>query len=625
MTWYLVFLLFNYVYIECTPIKLNFVDDWNPRIDSNKNAILNTEIKLHKLPLPSQRQEKDDDLNPIHEFEEIEKWDNFTNYLGTSLRSVFPCTMCKLAVGLLQTAVKNNEPVELIKAKFVTTCVGFEIQNEIVCNGIFDVFSPDVLTALKMTKLGPREICGMFETEVCDDTVTEEHQWEINIPPLPPHKRKRTNPEPHKPSLKVLQISDTHLDLEYAEGSNANCDEPLCCRNYSSIRKKNGVFLPAGKWGMYNCDSPKVLIENMLQNIAKQHPDIDYIIWTGDLPPHDVWQQTKNGSLENLVESMTLLKNAFPQAIVLPCVGNHEGIPAGNFPPPWNNNKNYSIDWLYNELNKQWKQWLPASESNSILHGGFYSVLVRPGFRIISINTNYCHTYSWWLYVNSTDPAKELHWLIDQLLQAEHNKEKVHIIGHIPPGSEDCLKVWSRNYYEIVNRFFHIITAQFFGHSHADEFEVFYNPKNYSQPINVAYVAPSVTPFSGQNPAFRIYYVDGNHKNCTWEIVDHETWTMDLDNANSQLEKPPEWYMLYSARNAYDMPNLAPMEWNKLIYKMLRDDKLFNQYYKFYHRNSPFYRHYKNAQKLQMLCDLKSGKSQVRRDMCHDLEVLIRI
>lgn len=32
---------------------------------------------------------------------------------------------------------------------------------------------------------------------------------------------------------------------------------------------------------------------------------------------------------------------------------------------------------------------------HSARYGGFYSVLARPGFRIISINTNYCYRLNW--------------------------------------------------------------------------------------------------------------------------------------------------------------------------------------------------------------------------------------
>ena len=58
-----------------------------------------------------------------------------------------------------------------------------------------------------------------------------------------------------------------------------------------------------------------------------------------------------------------------------------------------------------------------------------------------------------WLLLNATDPAQELSWLIYELQAAELNQEKVHILGHIPPGHTDCLAVWSKNYYRIVDRY----------------------------------------------------------------------------------------------------------------------------------------------------------------------------
>lgn len=83
-----------------------------------------------------------------------------------------------------------------------------------------------------------------------------------------------------------------------------------------------------------------------------------------------------------------------------------------------------------------------------------------------------------WLLLNSTDPATELQWFIYELQSAEFSNEKVHVIGHIPPGHSDCLKVWSRNFYKIINRYENTITSQFYGHTHYDEFEVFYDPND---------------------------------------------------------------------------------------------------------------------------------------------------
>ena len=58
--------------------------------------------------------------------------------------------------------------------------------------------------------------------------------------------------------------------------------------------------------------------------------------------------------------------------------------------------------------------------------------------------------YHRWLLINSTDPAGQLQWMIGELQESEDAGEKVHIIGHIPPGG--CMQVWSWNYNLIVKR-----------------------------------------------------------------------------------------------------------------------------------------------------------------------------
>jgi len=65
-------------------------------------------------------------------------------------------------------------------------------------------------------------------------------------------------------------LSDTHFDPYYEEGTNADCNEPLCCRltNGPSTSPQNR----AGRWGDYRkCDTPKRTIDNMLQHIVTTH------------------------------------------------------------------------------------------------------------------------------------------------------------------------------------------------------------------------------------------------------------------------------------------------------------------------------------------------------------------
>ena len=73
---------------------------------------------------------------------------------------------------------------------------------------------------------------------------------------------------------------------------------------------------------------------------------------------------------------------------------------------------------------------------------------------------------------------------------------------------------WSEEYARIIHRFRNIISAQFFGHTHFDEFEIFFgeNEVNERVPTNMAYIAPSQTSIDDLNPAYRIFMIDGKYK-----------------------------------------------------------------------------------------------------------------
>ena len=103
-----------------------------------------------------------------------------------------------------------------------------------------------------------------------------------------------------------------------------------------------------------------------------------------------------------------------------------------------------------------------------MLTGGYYVVKIQPGLRLISLNMNYCNPLNWWLFINDTDPAGQLVWFRDQLQAAEDAGDKVHVIGHIPPG-DGCLKAWSWTYHKIVNRYADTVRGQFYGHTHKDD------------------------------------------------------------------------------------------------------------------------------------------------------------
>lgn len=401
--------------------------------------------------------------------------------IENSVMSKVSCTACKAGAGLLQHYIKSGKTEPEIIKLIYQFCVNLHIQSPRVCEGVSMLFGSEVIYVLQRVNLGPDEICSFVIGDACGDVYNPYHEWEVIFPPVPkPAVAELPMPKEAAPFFKVLHISDTHYDPHYLEGSNADCNEPLCCR-LSSGRPSN-PNAAAGKWGDYRkCDTPKRTVDHMLEHIADTHKDIDYILWTGDLPPHDVWNQTKEENLEIIKETVRQMTEKFPGVPIFPALGNHESAPVNSFPPPYVNQVDISISWLYDELDVQWRRWLPQSVSHTVRRGAFYSVLVRPGFRIISLNMNYCNNKNWWLLLNSTDPATELQWFIYELQSAEFSNEKVHVIGHIPPGHSDCLKVWSRNFYRIISRFENTIMAQFYGHTHYDEFEMFYDPHDLSE------------------------------------------------------------------------------------------------------------------------------------------------
>lgn len=77
----------------------------------------------------------------------------------------------------------------------------------------------------------------------------------------------------YKSILKLVQITDIHVDPYYEPGSEANCGEPLCCRSTNGLAKSKDRG--AGIWGDYrNCDTPVQTLRHVLKHINEMHADV---------------------------------------------------------------------------------------------------------------------------------------------------------------------------------------------------------------------------------------------------------------------------------------------------------------------------------------------------------------
>lgn len=221
----------------------------------------------------------------------------------------------------------------------------------------------------------------------------------------------------------------------------------------------------------------------------------------------------------------------------------------------------FSSAYLYEYLSTAWNQWLPTSALQSVRQSGRYTLLLAPGFRVIVINNNLGYIYNFWILHDVEYLREHLQWLHDTLLQAEANREKVHILLHVPNGGPDSYRFWSREYNRIVNRFHHIITGQFCGHTHENEFNVFYDRQSSRFATNVIFNGGSLTPYSNVNPNYVVYYVDKQ----SLEVVDQQFYYMNLTEANLNPTRDPIWIPSYSFKNLWNLSDLSPKSINSLV------------------------------------------------------------
>ncbi|XP_069688528.1 sphingomyelin phosphodiesterase-like isoform X2 [Periplaneta americana] len=510
------------------------------------------------------------------------------------------CLTCLSIVGsLLQ--MKEEKTYDEMYDFLNKTCVELHIQKEEVCSGAINTTMDTFLYILNNTTgLTPNRICGIVLQDRGCSADDDSLEWtlDIDLGSKPTAVEVSNENKNTSDALTIVHISDIHYDPTYSPNGNAVCGEPLCCRKSQS--KQGSSDPPAGFWGDYrDCDIPWHTVSNTLQQIKETHKKIDYIYMTGDIVDHAFWENNITTSIRVIKTFLSYLKKQFPNTPIYPVIGNHDTYPVNAFAPQHITDEKVSTNWLYSLLAEEWSVWLPPETKETILRGGYYTVLVKPGFRIVTLNSNFCYILNWWLIYDSKDPAGQLKWLAETLLEAEKNGEKVHILSHIPTGYPSCLKTWSREFRKIVHRFDKTVTAQFNGHTHFDHFYIYYTTDEPYRANHIAYNGGSMTPFSNLNPNYKVYVADSS----SFDVLDSETWIFNLTEANLNGNMTPNWFKSYSFKEAYGVESLTPTEMDKLIHKMATNSSLLEQYYRYY------VKHADTA--LQRGCDMNCLKDKL--------------
>ncbi|XP_043573277.1 acid sphingomyelinase-like phosphodiesterase 3b isoform X2 [Chiloscyllium plagiosum] len=366
-------------------------------------------------------------------------------------------------------------------------------------------------------------------------------------------------------------ITDLHWDPDYKVTMNPNT---VCPSSSKPV-------LNPGKWGSYLCDSNWDLINLTLHKMKTFHPKPDFILWTGDDTPHVADEKLGEDVVLRIISKLTkLIQVVFPGTKVYSAMGNHDFHPKNQLPGNYHK--------IYNRTAELWAPWMDHQSIAIFNQGAFYTekLLGRTDQRIIVLNTNLYYSSNKY-NVGINDPAGQFQWLEEILSNAMTAKEKVYIIGHVPPGFFEkkrwtswFVEHFNNRYVEIIQKYHSVIAGQFFGHHHTDSFRMFYN--HSGSPIGVMFITPGITPWKttlpgvengANNPAIRVFEYDTN----TLEVQDVVTYFFNLSYANAIA---PLWQLEYRLTEAFKVPDGTVKSMQTVLDKLYHENDYLQKYYK---------------------------------------------
>ncbi|KAJ6467127.1 Metallo-dependent phosphatase-like protein [Mycena vulgaris] len=439
-------------------------------------------------------------------------------------------------------------------------------------------------------------------------------------------------PAPRTPSgerLKVLHLSDFHIDPRFKTGAEANCSSGLCCReNAFAQSSPNATLMPAPRFGSYLCDTPYALALAALESIPGT--GFNFTIYTGDLISHD--------PMNELSRDYTVIYELFKKTLgsgpVYAALGNHDTQQsAQDSPHLLGGNLTDQFSWNYDHVAGLWELegWIDETAAHlARANYGAYMVQRGDGLRVITLNTDFWYASNVFNYFNMTNPDNSgmLRFLTDELQDAEDTGDRVWILGHVLSGftGQDGIK----NPTDLcdVDRFSpHVIANIFWGHSHEDHFQIYYSSNGTNMSAETAqaisWIGPSITPLTDLNSGFRMYEVDSK----TFEILDAYTWTSDVSSfpeLDSQLEFGPTYSLEYNTPETYGpaVPGwglndpLNATWWHLVTEALETNSTLFSSFNDFLTKQSPFNTPCNSTCEAARICYMRSGSSSIAFQNC---------
>lgn len=276
-------------------------------------------------------------------------------------------------------------------------------------------------------------------------------------------------------------------------------------------------------------------------SVLRADRSIGFVLFTGDLAAHygkgrlhDGQKAAHNANIRPVLDSLRALtaRNNRPLFYV---PGNNDAI-AGNYYPFYFGTNDPTPFTLVDERKDPYPapHVKPGTGTPPCLIDlpdtslCYYSAYPVAGLRLIVLNTvMYTQTF----YGVALDPLApgnaQMAWLKRQLADAQAKDEDVYIAMHVPPGIDaygnrpTWVGVQPGQDSSFADQFLSLVCtyqdstlrAVLYGHTHMDEFRLFKSAANST--VGVAISDPAVSPYYGNNPAFKTVQFDPGSKAIT--------------------------------------------------------------------------------------------------------------
>jgi sphingomyelin phosphodiesterase acid-like 3 len=333
-------------------------------------------------------------------------------------------------------------------------------------------------------------------------------------------------------------------------------------------------------------DTPFALLDSSLKAMRSHTADAKFGTVSGDLISHafqckynTLFPQSTPAGYRAFVEKtlyfvMDELYNAFPNAPVFVALGNNDS-DCGD----------YQLDAHTEFLavtGREVTKDFPASErqgaQESFAAGGYYSVsLPAPieNARLLVLNDLFM-AKNYATCAGKTDSSAadaQLAWLRQQLAEARANKQKIWVMGHIPPGIDlyatarkttdlcggqnPIMFLASETLADVLAEYGDVVQLAIFAHTHMDELRLLKEDgQSPSSGKSVAVkMVSSISPINGNQPSITIAQVDPSSA----ALVDYKIF------AASNLAGAGSWAEEYDFARSYRLAEFTSSSVSQLI------------------------------------------------------------